>query len=93
MTSSTVTLKIDEPLRHRVKRIADARKRTPHWLMREAITTYVEREEAEEALRQEALAAWEEYQATGLHVTQEEMSAWLQSIGTEHELPPPECHL
>ena len=93
MTSSTVTLKIDEPLRHRVKRIADARKRTPHWLMREAITTYVEREEAEEALRQEALAAWEEYQATGLHVTHEEMRAWLLSIGTENELPPPECHL
>jgi len=33
--------------------------------MREAITQYVEREERRERLRQEALVAWVEYQATG----------------------------
>ena len=93
MTATTVSLKIEEPLRRRVKRLADARQRTSHWLMKRAITTYVEHEEAEEALRQEALAAWEEYQATGLHVTGEEMSAWLRSWGTANELPQPECHL
>ena len=47
----------------------------------------------DELLRQELLAAWEEYQATGLHVTHEEMRAWLLSVGTENELPPPEPHL
>ena len=93
MSASTVTLKMDDTLRQRVQQLANARKRTAHWMMREAITAYVEREEAEEALRQEALAAWEDFQTTGLHVTHEEMRDWLLSIGTENPLPPPEPHL
>ena len=52
-----------------MKRLADARHRTPHWLMREAIGQYVEREEKRESYRQDAISAWNEYQATGKHVT------------------------
>ena len=40
-----VSIKIDEDTKVRVKRLADARHRTPHWLMREAINQYLEREE------------------------------------------------
>ena len=40
-----VAIKIDEDIKARVKRLAEARHRTAHWLMREAITQYVEREE------------------------------------------------
>lgn len=36
-----VAINIDEDIKARVKRLADARQRTPHWLMREAITQYV----------------------------------------------------
>lgn len=32
-----VTIKIDDDTKARVKRLADARKRTSHWVMREAI--------------------------------------------------------
>ena len=56
-----VAIKTDEGVRARVKRLADARHRTAHWLMREAITQYVEREEKREAFRQDTLKAWEEY--------------------------------
>jgi predicted transcriptional regulator len=49
-------------------------------------------EEQREALRQDTLKAWEEYQATGLHATAEEVDAWLASWGTENELPAPVCH-
>ena len=49
--------------------LAAARRRSPHWLMREAIEQYVEREEKRERFRQEALAAWTHYQTTGLHAT------------------------
>ena len=52
-----VAIKIDEDTQARVKRLAEARQRTPHWLMREAITQYVEREEKREAFRQDALQA------------------------------------
>lgn len=87
-----VAIKINEDIKTRVKRLADARHRTPHWLMREAITQYVEREEKREALRQDTLKAWEECCATGFHATAEEVDAWLASWGTDNELPAPLCH-
>jgi predicted transcriptional regulator len=74
-----VAIKIDEDTKARVKRLADARHRTSHWLMREAITQYVDREEKREAFRQDTLKAWEEYRTTGLHVTADEADAWLAS--------------
>ena len=63
-----VAIKIDEDTKARVKRLADARHRSSHWLMREAIIQYVEREEKRETFRQDTLKAWEAYRTTGLHV-------------------------
>jgi len=88
-----VAIKIDEDTKARVKRLADARQRTPHWLMREAITQYVEREEKREAFRQDTLKAWEEYRATGLHVTADETDAWLDQLEKGNDVEPPECHV
>lgn len=86
-----VAIKIDEDTKARVKRLAEARHRTPHWLMREAIKQYVEREEKREAFRQDTLKAWDEYRTTGLHASAEDVEAWLASWGTEYELPMPAC--
>ena len=87
-----VAIKIDQDTRDRVKRLAEARHRTPHWLMREAISQYVEREEKRESFRQDATNAWNEYQETGLHVTGDEVIAWLDSWGGEDEKAAPACH-
>jgi predicted transcriptional regulator len=87
-----VAIKLDPDTRERVKRLADARDRTPHWLMREAISQYVEREEKREAFRQEGIQAWNDYQATGLHVTASEADAWLAKLEEGQEIEPPECH-
>lgn len=87
-----VAIKIDADIKARVKRLADARQRTPHWLMREAISQYVEREEKREAFRQDGFKAWQEYQETGLHATAEEVDTWLASWGTDNEQAAPECH-
>ncbi len=87
-----VAIKIDPEMKERVKRLAEARHRTAHWLMRQAITEYVEREEKREAFRQDTLNAWEEYRTTGLHATAEEVEAWLASWGTDSEQPAPVCH-
>jgi predicted transcriptional regulator len=75
-----------------VQRLAELRQRSGHWIMREAITQYVEREEARESFKREAIASWAEYQETGLHLTREEASAWLKTWGTEADVEPPECH-
>ena len=88
-----VAIKIDEEIRARVKRLADARHRTAHWLMREAITQYVEREEKREAFRQDTLKAWEEYRNTGMYVTADEADAWLGQLEQGNDIEPPECHV
>ena len=88
-----VAIKIDEDTKMRLKRLADARQRTSHWLMREAITQYVDREEKREAFRQDTLKAWEEYRATGLHVTADEADAWLAQLEQGKDIEPPACHV
>lgn len=91
--ASPVSIKIDEDIKARVKRLADVRHRTSHWLMREAITQYVDREEKREAFRQDTLKAWEEYRSTGLHVTADEADAWLAQLEQGNDIEPPACHL
>lgn len=90
--ASPTSIKLDDDLKGRIQHLAYARQRSAHWLMREAIEQYVEREERREAFRQDALNAWEEYQATGLHATAEEVEKWLGSWGKEDEVPAPKCH-
>lgn len=87
-----VSIKLDLETRARIDDLAAARRRTVHWVMREAIEQYVNREEKRDALRQETLASWDEFQATGLHADAADVSSWLSSWGTENELPAPECH-
>jgi predicted transcriptional regulator len=53
----------------------------------------VEREEKRERFRQDALAAWADYQTTGLHVTAEEADAWLAKLEAGQRTAIPECHV
>jgi predicted transcriptional regulator len=90
--STTTSLKLDVKLKKRVQHLASARRRSPHWLMREAVEQYVSREERREQLRQDALAAWKHYQATGLHVSAREADAWLAKLEAGEDAEAPECH-
>ncbi|MFZ3341197.1 MAG: ribbon-helix-helix protein, CopG family [Terriglobales bacterium] len=90
-TPSTTTLKLDGKTKKRVQRLASTRRRSAHWLMREAIEQYVEREERREQFRQDALAAWDHYQTTGLHATAEEADAWLARLEAGKNAAPPKC--
>jgi len=91
-SQQTTSLKLDRELRGRVQKLAEARRRSPHWIMREAIAEYVAREEQREKFRADAEAAWEEYQATGLHLTAEEADAWLDRLEAGEQVDPPPCH-
>lgn len=92
MPLSSTTLKLEDELKARVKKLADVRDRTPHYLMVAAITEYVAREEQRESFKQEALDSWREFQETGLHLTGDEVNDWLQSWGSEVEKRLPPCH-
>jgi predicted transcriptional regulator len=89
----STTLKVDQEIKERVKRLADARHRTPHRVMLDAIREYVEREEKREAFRQDGIRAWEEYQSTGMHVTFEEADTWLAQLEEGQDVEPPACHV
>jgi predicted transcriptional regulator len=85
------SIKLDDELKGRVQHLAEARRRSAHWIMREAITEYVAREEKRETFRRDAQRAWEEYQHTGQHVTFEEADAWLAKLEAGEDADPPKC--
>ena len=91
--TSTTSLKLDTKLKARVQRLAESRRRSAHWIMREAVEQYVSREEKRERLRQDALAAWNHYQTTGLHATAEEADAWLAKLEAGEDAEAPGCHV
>lgn len=92
-TPITTSLKLDAALKERVQQIAASRRRTAHWVMREAVEQFVAREEKREELRRDALAAWDAYQATGLHATEAEADAWLGKLEAGDDAQAPECHV
>lgn len=91
-TTHNVTVRLETAMRERIRSLAESRQRTPHWVLREAVREYVEREEKREVFREAALASWQDYEETGLHATGEEVIAWVESWGTKNELDAPECH-
>lgn len=91
--ASTTSLKLDPAMKERIQRLAEARRRTSHWIMREAIAEYIAREEQREQLRLETLASYEHYQRTGLHVTDEEMDEWVAKLESGEDAPAPACHV
>lgn len=91
--AAATSIKLDDTLKERVRHLADARRRSSHWIMREAIAQYVEREEKREAFKQDAIRAWDEYQRTGLHLTLEEADAWLAKLEAGEDAELPKCHV
>jgi predicted transcriptional regulator len=80
---TTMGVKLDEDIRTRLKTLGGNRDRTPHWLMKKAITDFLDREEALEKRNLEANEALKSYQETGAFVSHENMEAWLNSWGSD----------
>ena len=92
-TALSTSIKIPGELKERIQNLAEGRQRTPHALMLQALETFVSREEQRESLRQEGIAAWEEFQRTGLHLTGDEVRGWIDQIRQGKKVPMPKCHV
>lgn len=92
MADQTTSIKLDPTLKARIKKLAANQRRSPHWLMREAIEQYVTQAEQQEKLRQDILAAWQDYESTGLHVTGEEADDWMKRLESGEDSKPPAAH-
>ena len=92
-TQINASVRMSPALHARIVGLAETRQRTPHALMLQAIEHFVSREEQRESLRQEGIAAWEEYQRTGLHLTGDEVREWIGRIRQGNKAPMPKCHV
>ena len=94
MSSMPTAFALNSELQARLAALAEASSQQPEQLVEEAVREYVERrEEQRESLRQEGIAAWEEYQRTGLHLNGDEVRAWIDQIRRGERAPMPKCHV
>ncbi|MFY9259642.1 MAG: ribbon-helix-helix protein, CopG family [Gallionella sp.] len=91
--TATVTIKLDASYRDRLKSLAITKKRTSHYLMKEAIERYLKVEEAQQAILQSVDDSVAHFEATGLHITHEEVKAWAEALKTNRHAQLPACHL
>jgi predicted transcriptional regulator len=87
--SSTQGIKLDEATKVRLKNLSQLRDRSPHWLMKEAIGHYLDREERYEQEKAEDLARWERYQLTGHAISHQDTMQWLQQLAQGESIPCP----
>lgn len=91
-STSLVSVKLDQSDRERLNTLAVSKKRTSHYLMKEAIQEYIKREE----IRMNFIRAGEEsarhYKETGLHIRLDEFSAWVDAVQTDPDTAMPICH-
>ncbi len=91
-TSGSVTVKLDRVDRDRIATLAYAKKRTPHYLMKQAILEYVQREETRQNFIMAAEASFEHYKEAGLHITLDEFDIWVDQVQENPDAPIPKCH-
>jgi predicted transcriptional regulator len=78
--SKTKGVKLSDTTRQRLETLARIRDRSPHWLMRQAIETWLDHEEKYEQEKREDMERWERYQMTGVAVTDEKAAEWLENL-------------
>ncbi len=90
--TGSVTIKLDDADRDRIATLATAKKRTPHYLMKEAILEYVKKEEVRQNFISAAESSFEHYKEIGLHITLSEFGHWVDQVQETAEAPVPACH-
>lgn len=78
-------VKLDDETYERLKSLGELRRRSPHWLMKEAIRQFLDREEEAEQVRRDTLERLANYEASGKAVSHDAVDAWLETWGTDRE--------
>lgn len=91
--TATVTLKLDTSCRERLKLLAAIKKRSSHYLMKEAIERYLKVEEAQQAILQSVDGSIAHFEVTGLHITLDDVRTWSRELATNPQAKLPACHL
>ena len=86
MNSVPFSLQLDPAVKSRLEREAKTLDRPASWVATRAIEAFLDARAAKTRAIKEALAEAEK----GVFISHEAMSAWMESWGTENELPEPE---
>ena len=78
MATNTLGVRLDDETQHRLKALGEARDRSPHYLMKEAVARYLDREEAELAELKLMNERWERYEITGEAIDHADVEKWLE---------------
>jgi len=91
--SAFVCVRVDAPLRERVRSIAEQKKRSANSIMKEAIEKFVVAEERRAAFQRAVLQSMRDYEETGLHLTLAEIEAWMDESSRSGKIVDmPACH-
>lgn len=72
--------------------LAKHKQRTLHSLVLEAVDNYVAQEQARLEYEAQAVRSYENFQATGLHITLDELETWAKNLDATNPLELPVCH-
>jgi predicted transcriptional regulator len=85
--TATLTVRLPTEIEARLERLAKTTSLSKSKLAKDAIVAYLDEQENQLEKIREGLADAE----AGRVVSHEEVARWLDSWGTENELPPPKC--
>ena len=80
MGGTTMGVKLDDDTRERLERVAEMKQRSVHWLMKDAIGRYLDREEHFEREKADDMARYQSYRDTGRHFSNDEMMSWMDGL-------------
>jgi predicted transcriptional regulator len=72
--------------------LAKYKKRSLHSLVLEAVDNYMEQEQARLEYEAQAVRSYENFQATGLHMTLDELESWAKNLNSKNPQSLPLCH-
>jgi len=85
MTTKVLTAHVPLPLAEKVDQLAARLERSRGWIIKQALSAWVEQEEARRQLTLEALADVD----AGRVIDHQAVQAWTDSLGTDSPLPVP----
>lgn len=86
MPSATFSMRMDANTKSSLEAEAKRRDRSTAYVVNEAIQSYLDKQ----AYKRESLLAAIEEADKGIFISEEAMDKWMESWGTENELPAPE---
>jgi predicted transcriptional regulator len=85
MKTKVLTAHLPLPLAQKVDKLADRLERSRGWIVKQALSAWIEQEEERHRLTLEALADVD----AGRIIDHQAVQAWAESLSTDKPLPPP----